>query len=134
MKRLVFITLLLSSGVARATDYHLESDKQCISAGSELQFKCQPATEKYKVFIYSSGARWFKKHVWENPRSETKWELFVVKSDENILVLSEDVLFSGTRLLSILKKTSKFVQTEVAYASFGNEVSVTFGRVYKTSE
>lgn len=134
MKALTLLTLLVLSGLSRAADYHLEPDEWCTSKGDRFEFKCEPAAEKYKIFVYSSGQRWFKKHIWENPRSETRWELFVVKSNEDILVLSERVLFSGSRLLSILKKTGKYFQTEVAYASFGNEVSVTYGRAYKTSD
>jgi hypothetical protein len=134
MKPLTFATLLFISCATQAQNYRLEPETGCRSTGDRLDFKCEPAAEKYKIFIYASGQRWFKKHVWESPRSETKWELHVVKSNKDILVLSERVLFSGTRLLSIVNKSAKYYQTEVAYASFGNEVSVTYGTALRLSE
>ena len=133
MRALIPVTLLFLSGASFAADYHLDPEKWCSSTGDQLEFKCSPASEKYKIFIYQNGKKWIKKHVWENPRSETKWELNVVKNNLEILILSENVFFSGTRLLHIMKKTGKYYQSEVAYASFGNEVSVTYGKAYLTS-
>ena len=133
MKRLFLIALLFVSGASFADGYHLEVDKWCFSVGEKLEFKCESRVHPYKVFIYSDEKGWHKKHIFDNPRSETQWDMSIVRDDGDILILSQYVFFPGARLLYIMKKTGKYYQTEVANASLGNEVSVVHGRAYPTA-
>lgn len=46
--------------------------------------------------------------------------LIKMKSDQNIIVLRQEVLFSGHRIISLFRKTKKFIVTEVSSSMLSN--------------
>jgi hypothetical protein len=117
-----------------AQSYFLEPISSCTTHGGEkLAFECRPVVNKYKMFLQYEKGRWVLKHVWDNPRLVNSYVLDLVRDDENILVLSQPVYFSGSRLLHFIKSKNEFFESEVAFASFGSEATIDYGRFSKGS-
>ena len=132
MRLLVFLASLLLCSGAIAQEYLLQPASTCSAVGAGLNFNCTPARDEYVIYIYRANGQWILKHVWNNPPADTKWELELVKDDQEILTLNQPVLFSGTRLLHLIKRKQEYFMSEVAHASFGSEVTITHGKFVRS--
>jgi len=127
MKHFLFLSALIFSVPAIANDFFLELEKQCMSTGNQLNFKCDKINQR--VIIFLEGSNWYGK----NPENGSTWELEVLKADKYILVLNNPVFFSGTSVLHLMKDTGKFYWSEFAYSDIleENEATVSYGTISK---
>lgn len=114
MRIFIGITALCWSLNTLATEYFLERQNSCTTQ-SKLELKCEKDEER--VLIFNDGPIWYGK----NPDGGDIWKLRVRKSDEYILVLENPVLFSGTSIIYIMKKTGEFYWSEAAYSNYFNK-------------
>lgn len=134
MRSSIFLAMIVICSGANAQEYQLQAESVCSAVGGgRLNFKCGPAKEDYAIYVYRSSDQWILKHVWKNPHSDRTWKLELVKDDQDVLVLSQPVLFSGTRLFHLIKKRQEYFVSDVAHASLGSEVSVTHGKLMRSS-
>lgn len=124
MTRKFLLALVFSTipNAAIAWEYVLNFQQECgYESGG---FLCKKISGTAPLKQSEDGT--FVTAGWDAPQ----YPMRVLKDDENVLVLEYDTLFSGTRILYIMKKTLVFHWTEIAYTDhLGEEVHYKRGTV-----
>jgi hypothetical protein len=127
----VLCVIALSASNLRAEEYLLNFDRNCSTAGKELEFKCEKS-EDLKHYIYKDASVWKAKTLDGDDQAVFR----VLREDENILVLEQDTVYSGNQVVYIMKKNNQFYLVQVAYSNIlkNNESTTKQGIYIKTKE
>lgn len=107
---------------AHAFDYQLTMEQACSFDVGRNTMVCKKDTG-WLPGIRELRGKWWA--VFENAPAP----LEVVRDDEHVVVLKQNVYFSGFKMISLMKKSRRFFITEVAYSDVfkADETTTTIG-------
>jgi len=107
----LLILIIISSTVFAADKFKLQGiEKSHYSLSIDDDFKVESSDDVWN-FVFENNEYFLVTRSYNVP-------LVTLKTDENIISLSQSVVFSGTRVFTFYRKSKKFVRQETAYSSF----------------
>ena len=110
----LIVLFLFSASIAYAESYRLVTDTHCKNRSVELAFTCE---NKNPVAPNVLTVTRLPTNEWIGEERGNTFALEFVKEDSNVLILNYPVLYSGIANVVIVKATSRFYLTEIAYSS-----------------
>jgi len=108
MRLLLSVCILVATQAAFAFDYLLNFEQTCKYENDA--FSCTNSNATATIRQHSSGE-------WVGVRPDGSiFDLRLMKHDEHVLVLEYPVLWSGTSVLHLMKKTRRFYWPEISYS------------------
>jgi len=112
----------LTSVAAHAFDYQLTMEQSCSFDLGRNTMVCKKESGWLPGLRESRGS-------WAAVFDNGPAALEVIRDDEHVLVLKQNVYFSGFKMISLMKKSHRFFITEVAYSDHlkADETTTTIG-------